>query len=82
MSNRIDISGMGYRSAFHAWFHHSFKDSPGEGAEYLLHCVRQGDPDNLVWEFLNRTGDETYSQESFVKAAQIILSEAFRKEDR
>lgn len=80
MSKPIDISGMKYRDAFHAFFHSNFADNLEEGAMYLFQCAATGGPDNLIWAFLERTGDKNYTPDTFRKAAQLILDEAFEPE--
>lgn len=79
MSKHIDISGMGYRDAFHAFFHQNFGDDPALGASYLFECAKNGEPDNIVWPLLERTGDVGYTAETFLKASKLVLSEAIRE---
>lgn len=67
---------MEYKDAFHAWFHLNYATSLEAGAEYLYHCARVGPRDSVVWDLLQRTGDEEYTSDSFIKAAQLILTEA------
>lgn len=62
-------------SAFEKWFHINFKENIPAGAQYLYQCAAEGPADSIVWQWLDKTGDKTYSVETFVKAAKLILEE-------
>lgn len=76
MTRFVDISGLGYRDAFHAFFHQTYASDPERGADYLFQCAMSSDPKNLVWPLLARTGDTGYTRDTFVKASKIVLAEA------
>lgn len=72
---------MKYRSAFHAWFYGQFAEAPESGALYLFTCAQYGGKDSLVWGLLDRVGEKTYTDQTFLKAAKIVLAEAFLPEE-
>jgi hypothetical protein len=49
---------------------------PEVGAMYLYQCAKNGGSDNLVWDLLARTGDDPYTEQTFLKAAELVLREA------
>ncbi|MBA3755314.1 MAG: hypothetical protein H0X02_03385 [Nitrosomonas sp.] len=69
------VTGKTYR-AFSKWFAETFKDDIDVGAAYLVHCCRNGPPEAMVWDYLDKTGDKTYTRETFYKAARIIFKES------
>jgi hypothetical protein len=62
-------------SAFQIWFRINFSKDVTAGAAYLYDCAMKGPSDSVVWQWLEKVGDERYSVETFVKAAKLILEE-------
>lgn len=60
-------------TAFEKWFRHNFEGCPQAGASYLINCCMNGAKDSVAWEWLKKTGDKTFTPETFVKAAKLIL---------
>lgn len=60
-------------SAFEKWFQREFAEHPDSGAEYLYNCCVLGGQESVVWDWLGKTGHKTYTKETFVKAAHLIL---------
>jgi hypothetical protein len=58
--------------AFEGWLKQNAV-SVSEAALILSEYARTGDSDNLVWYYLELTGDKTYTPETFIKAARIAV---------
>jgi hypothetical protein len=59
-------------TAFEAWFQREFSDAT-DGGKFLAHATQDAEASSIYWEYLERTGDTSYTLETFVKAARIIL---------
>ena len=62
-------------SAFEKWFQINFRENVTEGAQHLFECCRDGGSDSVAWDWLDKTGDKQFSNETFIKAAKLILEE-------
>ena len=63
-------------TAFSSWFKRNFKDNVDDGARYLFGMAYGiGAPSSIVWDYLEKTGDKNYNEETFLKAAKLILDE-------
>jgi hypothetical protein len=62
--------------AFVKWFEREFGNSPELAAAFVFQTCWKGPADAIVWEYVNKTGDKTFTEETFTKAANLILQEA------
>ena len=66
--------------AFANWAKAYFKDNPRALADYLIDCVKsdcwKSGSAEMVWQLLEETGDTTYSEDTFLKAAELLISKA------
>lgn len=58
--------------AFVQWFKRETKGDVALGAALLFDMVGHGPSDCIIWDVLKRTGDDTYTLDTFVKAAEIL----------
>ena len=59
-------------NAFNQWFKNQYEQSPESAISYLFDCCLK-QPDSVVWEYLQKTGDTEFTPETFHKAAQLII---------
>lgn len=70
------------RSAFSRWLERESKGSTEHAAAILFGMMKQNpSSDNLVWDLLERTGQKTYDGLTFLKAAEIALTNDMPEED-
>jgi hypothetical protein len=60
-------------TAFEKWFQQAYKDDPMSGAHYLYYCCTTGPRDSVAWSWLEKVGDKSYTADTFIKAAKLIL---------
>ena len=60
-------------TAFEKWFKKQFENDVTAGAIYLFDCCMTGPSDSTVWQYLEKTGDEYYTIETFKKASKELL---------
>jgi len=62
------------KPAFYHWMIKQFHSDRVLIASYIYSTLKEGVPsDSMLWELMEQTGDETYSRDSFLKAADIVL---------
>ena len=64
--------------AFYLWL---LRESNGERtriAEILRETLMDGTPASMVWDLLASTGDTSYSYNTFLKAADLLIAEKER----
>lgn len=69
-------------TAFEKWIKRESNNDPGRAA-IMLRATLFSNPgrDNMVWDLLEATGDDSFSQETFLKAAEKICSEGQENEE-
>ena len=66
---------MNQKPAFQQWMCKQFHEDRVLIATYLFTMLYEnGSQCDLVWDLMEQTGDVTYSRNSFLKAADIVLS--------
>jgi hypothetical protein len=59
-------------TAYHKWLLENFKDRESLSDHIFEDALKKN---NQVFELLDRTGDKEYSDETFLKAADLLLTE-------
>lgn len=62
-------------SAFNKWFKMQYEADPKAAISYLFQCTVL-EQDSIVWDYLEKTGDTTYTNSTFEKAAKLIVEDA------
>lgn len=61
------------KNAFCKWLEREFSGDVEQVARHLYDLIKMNPDANLVWELLDLTGEETYTADTFRKAARIAL---------
>lgn len=66
-------------TAFEQWFRVMYLKDIKNGIMYLKHCIKFGQPDSVIWDYLKATGDKIFDDETFKKAAENIIENGRRE---
>lgn len=59
-------------TAFFKFFQREYSNDLDAGAKYLFYCMKEGEPDSIVWDVLRELDIKAYTEKTLRLAATAI----------